>query len=124
MLIRFATLTTDLDSGRAGGVLVAAHTLRDDGDLTVQEHEELRIALAWFNEHLPIPKALSDPKHRRAISWFKPSAVEAISRMWQLKTLLDSHGHHVDVLRTSDPGTVVHQDDWQVIAKPYKGQRF
>ncbi|NJB79587.1 hypothetical protein GGR65_002637 [Xanthomonas sp. 3376] len=44
--------------------------------------------------------------------------------MWQLKTLLDMHGHHVNVLRTSDPGTVVYQDDWQVIAKPYKGQRL
>ncbi|AVU01445.1 hypothetical protein EBA05_01360 [Xanthomonas oryzae pv. oryzae] len=39
-----------------------------------------------------------------------------------LKTLLDLHGHHVDALRTSDPGTVVYQDDGQVIAKPYEGQ--
>jgi hypothetical protein len=124
VLIRFSTLATDSDSGRAGGVLVAAHTLRDDGDLSLQEHEDLRIALAWFNDHLPVPRALRDPAHRRAISWFKPAADEAIRRMWQLKTLLDLHGHHVDVLRTSDPGTVVYQDDWQVIAKPYKGQRF
>lgn len=124
MLIRFATLATDSDSRRASGVLVAAHTLRDDGDLSVQEHETLRTALAWFNDYLPVPAALADPEHRRAISWFKPAADEAIRRMWQLKTLLEVHGHHVDVLRTSDPGTVVYQDDWQVIAKPYKGQRF
>lgn len=124
MFIRFATLATDADSGHAGGVLVAAHMLRDDGDLSVQEHEELRAALAWFNDHLPVPAALTDPENRRAISWFKPAADEAIRRMWQLKTLLDLHGHHVDVLRTSDPGTVVYQDTWQVIAKPYKGQRL
>ncbi|WP_369915438.1 hypothetical protein AB8810_02220 [Xanthomonas sp. NCPPB 3005] len=124
MFIRFATLATDSDSGRSGGVLVAAHTLRDDGDLSVQEHETLRTALAWFNDHLPVPAALADPEHRRAISWFKPAADEAIRRMWQLKNLLDLHGHHVNVLRTSDPGTVVYQDDWQVIAKPYRGQRF
>ena len=124
MLIRFSTLATDSGSGRAGGVLVAAHTLRDDGDLSAQDHEELRSALSWFNDHLPVPEALADPEHRRAISWFKPGAAEAIQRMWQLKTMLDLHGHHVDVLRTSDPGTVVYQDDWQVVAKPYKGQRF
>jgi hypothetical protein len=124
VFIRFATLATDSDSGRSGGVLVAAHTLRDDGDLSVQEHETLRTALAWFNDHLPVPAALADPEHRRAISWFKPAADEAIRRMWQLKNLLDLHGHHVNVLRTSDPGTVVYQDDWQVIAKPYRGQRF
>jgi len=124
MLIRFATLATDPDSGRSGGVLVAAHTLRDDGNLSAREHQEIRTSLAWFNEHLPIPAALSDPEHRRAISWFRPAATEAIQRMWHLKELLSAHGHHVDVLRTADPGTVLYQDDWQVIAKPRKGQRF
>jgi hypothetical protein len=122
VLIRFTTLATDPDSGHTGGVLVAAHTLRDDGDLTADEHHELRNAL--FNDHLHIPGELGQPENRRAISWFTPSADEAIRRMWHLKNLLDCHGHHVEVLRTSDPGTVVYQDAWQVIAKPRKGQRF
>ncbi|MBB4128359.1 hypothetical protein GGR77_003686 [Xanthomonas translucens] len=124
MLIRFATLANDSDSGRAGGVLVAAHTLRDDDDLSVQEHETLQAALAWFNDQLPVPAVLTDHEHRRAISWFKPAADEATRRLWQLKTLLDLHGHHVNVLRTSNPGTVVYQDGWQVIAKPHREQRF
>ena len=124
MLIRFTILAEDPDSGRTSGVLVAAHTLRDEGDLTVEEHQDLRLALSWFNDHLSIPAILKHTEHRRAISWFKPAASEAIRRMWQLKSLLDLHGYHVEVLRTSDPGTVVHEDDWQVIAKPRKGQRF
>ena len=124
MLIRFTILAEDPDSGRTSGVLVAAHTLRDEGDLTVEEHQDLRLALSWFNDHLSIPAVLKRTEHRRAISWFKPAASEAIRRMWQLKSLLDLHGYHVEVLRTSDPGTVVHEDDWQVIAKPRKGQRF
>jgi hypothetical protein len=124
MLIRFTTLAIDPDSGSTGGILVAAHTLRDEGDLSAEEHQDLRMALSWFNDHLPIPADLGRVEHRRAISWFKPAAVEAIRRMWQLKTLLDLHGHHVEVLRTVDPGTVVYEDAWQVIAKPPKGQRF
>jgi hypothetical protein len=124
MLIRFAILETDPDSGHSSGVLVTAHTLRDEGDLSVTEHEDLRTALLWFNGNLPIPPGLDVTEHRRAISWFKPYAVEAIKRMWHLKSLLDLHGHHVEVLRTVDPGTVLYQDDWQVIAKPHKGQRF
>lgn len=124
MLIRFTTLALDPDSGYTSGVLVAAHTLRDEGDLTVQEHEELREALSWFNEKLFVPKLLEQVEHRRAISWFKPAAVEAIQRMWRLKDLLGLHGHHVEVLRTSEAGTVVYEDDWQLIAKPRKGQRF
>ncbi len=124
MLIRFATLATDTDSGHASGILVTAHTLRDEGDLTSEEHLELRAALAWFNEELFVPKLLERAEHRRAISWFKPAADEAVRRMWHLKELLDRHGHHVEVLRTLEPGTVVYEDDWQVIAKPRKGQRF
>ena len=124
MLIRFTTLATDPDSGYAGGVLVSAHTLRDEGDLTPDEHLELHEALSWFNEQLFVPKVLEQSEHRRAISWFKPAAEEAIRRMWHLKQLLDRHGHHVEVLRTLEPGSVVYEDDWQLIAKPRKGQRF
>lgn len=124
MLIRFTTLATDPDSGHTSGVLVAAHDLCDDGDLSADEHLDLRGALAWFNEHLFVPSMLEANKHRRALSWFKPEASEAIGRMWHLKELLALHGVHVEVLRTSDPGTVVYEDKWQIIAKPHKGQRF
>lgn len=124
MLIRFTTLETDPDSGYASGILVIAHTLRDEGDLTVDEHHELRTALFWFNENLHVPGELKLMEHRRAISWFKPAAEEAIRRMWRLKELLDTHGHHVNVLRTRDPGSILFEDEWQVIAKPRKGQSF
>ncbi|MBF8164051.1 hypothetical protein IVE04_23100 [Pseudomonas mendocina] len=124
MLIRFAVFETDNDSGHSAGALVAAHTLRDEGDLTVSEHRELRVALKWFNDNLPIPEALKDIEHRRAISWFKPEAEEAIKRMWLLKNILEQHGIYIKVLRTEDPGTTLYDDSWQVIAKPYKGQRF
>jgi hypothetical protein len=124
MLIRFRIQSLDPDSGHAVGVLVAAHTLRDEGDLTVREHEELRLALAWFNENLFIPAILENKEHRRAISWFRPNAQDAIRRMWDLKRILDAHGHHVDVIRCVDPGTIVYEDEHQVIAKPPKGQRF
>ena len=124
MLIRFAALATDTDSGQRGGVLVAAHTLRDEGDLTADEHLQLRTELSWFNEHLRIPSELEQRSNRRAISWFKPAANEAIQRMWRLKTMLGAHGVHVEVLRTLDPGTLVYEDEWQVVAKPRKGQHF
>ena len=124
MLIRFATLEVDPDSTHSCGVFVAAHTLRDEGELTRQEHEELRLMLGWFNENLHIPSVLAQTEHRRAISWFKPTAEEAISRMWQLKNLLERHGLNVKVLRTKEAGTVVYEDLWQVVAKPTKGTRF
>jgi hypothetical protein len=124
MLLRFATLALDPDSSHTSGILVVAHTLRDEGDLTCSEHEELRLLLAWFTANLPVPKVLEDIEHRRAISWFKPSAEEAIHRMWELKRVLEQHGHHINVLRTDTPGTVVYEDEWQVVAKPPKGTRY
>jgi len=124
MLVRFVTLARDVDSGHASGILVAAHTLRDEGDISVEEHTELRHVLAWFTEHLPIPKLLVDIEHRRAISWFKPTASQAIRKMWELKLVLEDHGHHVKVLQTRDPGVVIYEDDWQVVAKPRKGVSY
>ncbi|MCG6116722.1 MAG: hypothetical protein MEQ07_00755 [Aquimonas sp.] len=123
-LIRFSILATDPDSGHRSGILVVAHELRDDGALTASEHERLRVLLAWFTANLPVPSVLEDIEHRRAISWFKPSAAEAIRRMWELKAVLEEHGHHVAVLRTELPGAVVYEDDWQVVSKPPKGVRY
>ena len=124
MFIRFSTLEIDPDSGFRCGILVAAHTLRDEDALSISEHQELRDALFWFNENLPVPSQLEACEHRRAISWFKPEANQAIKRMWQLKALLEAHGYNIEVLRSTDPGNILYQDNWQVIAKPYKGQRY
>lgn len=124
MLIRFATLAQDPDSGHSSGILVEAHSLRDDGPLSSDEHEHLRLLLSWFTTNLPVPKVLNEVEHRRAISWFKPCAKEAIQKMWELKELLEFHGFHANVLRTNDPGTIVYEDEWQVVAKPLKGIRY
>lgn len=124
MYIRFTILDTDPDSGHASGVLIAASNLRDEGALSPTEHESLKAAIAWFNDHLPVPALLRQPGNRRAISWFKPAAAEAIRRMWQLKSLLDPHGYHVEVLRTALPGMVIYEDEWQVVAQPANGRRF
>ncbi|MFZ2908537.1 MAG: hypothetical protein WA094_01405 [Candidatus Desulfobacillus denitrificans] len=123
-LIRFAIAAIDSDSGHRTGILVAAHDLRDEGELSVLEHDVVRLELAWFNINLPIPPELDSEEHRRAISWFKPSANEAIQRMWRLKAILGVHGIDVDVLKTEDPGVIVYEDNFQVIAKPRKGRRF
>ncbi|PTU32184.1 hypothetical protein CJD38_05855 [Stenotrophobium rhamnosiphilum] len=113
----------DSDSGYNAGILVAAHKLRDEGNLTVEEHRQLRLCLKWFNDELEIPTILKEPEHRRAISWFKSEAKEPIAKMWELKKVLIEHGIHVEVLHTIDPGVVVYEDKWQVIAKPQKRLR-
>ncbi len=74
MYLRFSTKIWDLDSTRNLGILVAAHELRETGDLSKLEHEHLRNTLKWFNQRLVVPKILENDEHRHAISWFKPEA--------------------------------------------------
>ena len=119
-LIRFTLLTQDPDSGSPQGILTAADELQDRDHISKDEHTRIRIALDWFNTRLPVPKPLEHEGTRRAISWFKPSAKEAISRMWDIKEILDYHNFDVEVVRTSYPGTIIYEDDFQVVAIPRK----
>ena len=35
-------------------------------------------------------------------------------------TILQENGYVIDILKTSDPGTIIYEDGWQVVAKPKK----
>ena len=89
--------------------------------------KEARAQCAWFNANLGFPKVFSAGGHKAfgqpGLSWFKPIAMEHISRMHQLKRALEACGLHVEVLTTRDPGLVVWQDEHQLVAEP-RGRKF
>jgi hypothetical protein len=122
MLIRFVIQDSSPDSTRRTGLLVASHWLRDYGAIPPEDHRRLVRTLLWFNESVPIPRILKSEENRRALSWFRSSATDAIARAWELVSIARENGMHVDVLRTSDPGIVLYEDPVQVVAKPRKGQ--
>ena len=124
MYLRFVIPTVDAESGRRQGFLVAAHELREERNLDSEEHSRLVELCAWFNEHLRVPPVLNDSESRRALSWFKPTAQKPIAIAWNLAHLLQDHGAPVEVLKTKDPGVVVYEDKWQVVAKPPRGLRL
>lgn len=121
--LRFTLPQVDTESSRKQGVLVAAHELRDNADLAAHEYEQLRLSLAWFNTNLNHPACLKKPENRRALSWYKDSAQKPLEHMWVLKSILEQHGLVVEVHKTTDPGLVLYEDGWQVVAKPRKGQK-
>jgi hypothetical protein len=123
MYLRFTVLAGDRGSGRKTGVLVAAHELRDRGELSPDEERQLRESLEWFNVNLNHPACLKEPENRRAISWFKPEAKKPLQQMWALVSILRDHGIDVEVHKTAHPGLVLYEDGWQVVAKPRKGTR-
>jgi len=116
MFLRFAITQIDEDSRKPKGVFAAAYALLDSCELEVEESKRLRGLLDWFNENLPEP-----PENfyaSRAIFWFKSSAHESVSRIWELVQMLREHGYHVHVYKCGRLANVSYQDEYQVAAYP------
>jgi hypothetical protein len=121
--LRFTVLAQDEDSARKSGILVVAAKLRDHGELTIDEHSQLRRLLDWFNTNLHVPPVLVDNQNRRALSWFKSQAEKPLGHMWSLVEILERHGIHVELHKTRNPGIVLYEDGWQIVAKPHRSTR-
>ena len=84
--------------------------------------EQICEELDWFNEHLDAPKKLERSAGRRGsvygVCWFRPEAVEAVSRARYVGWLLTEAGIPVRGLRRAHPGEIIWKDDMQVVAKP------
>lgn len=128
MYIRFVVSERHEDSGRERGVFSALYALEDSGELAEYERAWLHEAERWFNKHLRSPDRLawsSRPNApERAISWFKASAVEHVSRMRELVALLEHRATVVTELRTERPGYIVYEDEHQVAAMPFERETF
>jgi hypothetical protein len=86
--------------------------------------------LKCFSKNLPIPnrfnRSSSKGYYRRAtkgIAWFREDATEYISRMLELKRVLEANGRAVHVVRENRVGYIVYEDDIQVIAEPFADTR-
>jgi hypothetical protein len=119
MFLRFVTTRIDEDSHKPQGVFVATYALLDSGELAPEEWKRAREILDWFNQHLPHP-----PKEfstGRAIFWFRSSAKESISRVWDLVHLLRQYGHYVEVHKCRSLANICYRDELQVAA--YSSER-
>jgi hypothetical protein len=128
--LRFTVLTNHPDTGVADGVFRTAYALRDTGGISRTDRDTLAEQLEWFSKNLLIPKrfnrSASKGHYRRAtkgIAWFREDAGEHISRMFELKRVLEANGHPVHVVRENRVGYIVYEDDAQVIAEPFADTR-
>ena len=123
MYVRFVILEHDEDSHSLQGVFQAAYGLRDSGQLEPHEEEWLEAELRWLKMHLKSPDCLREEENHRAISWFHPRAKTPIEKVRSIASLLKEKGIHVRTLKTADPGIIIYEDGWQVVAKPYRKRR-
>ena len=130
MFLRFVLPQINPDTGVKDGVFDAAYELRDRGQLPEHEEQELRRLLCWFGDNLNEPtrfnRTTSKGYYRRAtkgISWFKPTAVEQIANMHRLIAILEENGHQVAMIKVRNPGYIVYEDEYQVVAELFSDTR-
>lgn len=119
-LIRFVVGRKDEDSHVEQGVFQAAARAIELGTITGTDADELNSLRTWFNENLEKPNSFGRGKHSSGICWFKVEASEHIARIWQMARILERHGIYVKKIKTDKPGYLVYEDDWQVVAEPFR----
>jgi hypothetical protein len=123
MFIRFVTSEIDRQSGRRRGLFYAAYELEDRKEVGASDLEQLRAIHAWFSKNMcePTRLTLSSRPHAtaQALSWFRETAIDHISKMREMQIVLAKHGVFAETLRTSRPGYIVYEDAHQVVAHPF-----
>lgn len=118
--IRFVIGRKNETSQVAQGIFQAAAQALEWEDITGSDADELNEIRNWFNKNLEKPSAFGRAKQRRGICWFKTSANEHISRIWEIVRILERHGIYVKKIKTERPGYVVYEDEWQLVAEPFR----
>ena len=118
MYLRFQGQRSNLGTSSKLGIFQLAFELRDHHDTPKYVSDELNRNLAWLKMHLKSPDILKNDEHFRAISWFKPEAQEPLKRIWAIKAVLEEFGYSVDLIKSTEPGHVIYEDGWQIVAKP------
>jgi hypothetical protein len=128
--LRFIVSKEHPDTGVADGLFGVAYAVRDAEETSISDRESLTEQLAWFVQNLPIPKRFNRSsskgyyrRNTRGIAWFRDGAREHISRMHEMKRIIEANGHVVHIVREERIGYVVYEDDVQVIAEPFADTR-
>jgi hypothetical protein len=118
--IRFVIGRKDEGSHVEQGIFQAAGRALERQNVTRSEADELKELRGWFNENLEKPTSFGRDKLRLGICWFKTETTEHISRIWQMVQILERNGIYVKKIRTDKPGYVIYEDEWQLVAEPFR----
>jgi hypothetical protein len=100
------------------GVFGLVNTLGRRGMLTPDEERFRRQNNDWYNAAYPEPDVYGPDTDPLAECWFKVTSGELMTRVTGYLTILDAHRIAWEEVRTTDPGTILYEDDWQVVAVP------
>lgn len=117
MYIRFVVGTNRDRPTTQAGVVTELRMLRDSGRLPDYEVEHVEEIFELINEVLPCPPFLGSDWSPDAISWFKDSAQDMIRTFRQVVAILEEYGRPVRTIVTGNPGTILYEDAFQVVAE-------
>jgi hypothetical protein len=118
--IRFVIGRKDEDSHVEQGIFQAAVQALEWQNITGSDADQLNELRAWFSENLEKPTSFGRDKLRLGICWFKTASTEHISRIWEMVQILERNGTYVKKIRTDKPGYVIYEDEWQLVAEPFR----
>lgn len=116
MYVRFVVGTNREAPRFQTGVVTELRMLRDDGGLADYEVAHINELFEWINGELPCPPFAESKWSEDAISWFKDSAQELISKIRDMIAILEIHGRPVRMIVTKTPGRILYEDPYQVVA--------
>jgi len=110
----------DEESHVEQGIFQAAAQALEWHNITGSDADELNELRAWFSENLEKPTSFGRDKLRLGICWFKTGSTEHISRIWEMVHILERNCIYVKKIRTDKPGSVIYEDEWQLVAEPFR----
>jgi hypothetical protein len=118
--IRFMVDLKDADSNVGRGIFQAAALAVEWRNINGADAGELGKIQNWFGKNLNRPASFGRDKLRLGICWFKTGATEHIARIWEMVRILERNGIYVKKIITDRPGYVVYEDEWQLVAEPFR----
>ena len=103
-------------SGLKIGVFGLVNALGRRGMLTPAEERFRRENNDWYNAAYPESDIYGPDINPLAECWFKASSCELVSRVSGYLAILDAHSIAWEEVRATDPGTILYEDRWQVVA--------
>jgi hypothetical protein len=118
--VRFVVGRKDEESHFERGIFQAVAQALEWQNITGADAEELNELRAWFSENLQKPTSFGRDTLRLGICWFKTSSIGHIARIWEMVGILERNGIYVKKIRTDRPGYVIYEDEWQLVAEPFR----
>ncbi|MEU6765371.1 hypothetical protein ABZ916_22930 [Streptomyces sp. NPDC046853] len=124
--VRFQSATRH-QRGHFTGVFGLVNGLAREGKLTAEQEMFRRTNNDWYDSAYPDPSTVDPAVYDHevnpcAVAWFKVTAAHLIERVPGYLEILEAHGVECRTVRSSDPGRVVYEDEFQVVVVPYEAE--